>query len=55
MFGLDWLTIVTILFALSEALSLIPGIKANGIFQAIFNGLKFIKDALTPKAPPAGE
>jgi len=26
--------------ALSEALSLIPAVKANGIFQAIYNGLK---------------
>lgn len=26
--------------ALSEALSLIPSVKSNGIFQAVFNGLK---------------
>lgn len=26
--------------AISEALSMIPGIAANGIFQAIFNFLK---------------
>lgn len=28
------------LFALSEALAFIPGIKANSVFQAIFNFLK---------------
>ena len=29
--------IVAALFAVSEALSLIPAIKSNGIFQAIFD------------------
>lgn len=28
-----------VLWGISEALSFIPGIKANGIFQAIFNTL----------------
>lgn len=31
---------VVALLAVSEALSLIPGIKANGIFQVIWNILK---------------
>ena len=44
------LAIVAALLAVSEALSLIPGIKANGIFQAIYNTLKSVKDFLTPKA-----
>lgn len=36
--------IVTALLALSEALSLIPSIKANGIFQSIVNVAKtFVK------------
>lgn len=33
------------LFALSEALSLVPGIKANGVFQLIYGWLKKQKDA----------
>lgn len=32
--------ILACLLGLSEGLSLIPGIKANGVFQAIVNGLK---------------
>lgn len=32
--------ILSAALALSEALSLIPEVKANGIFQAVFNGLK---------------
>ncbi len=32
--------IIGILFGISEALSMIPQIKANGIFQAIYNFLK---------------
>ena len=43
------LAIVTALLAISEALSMIPSVKANGIFQAIYNILKSIKDFLTPK------
>jgi hypothetical protein len=29
-----------VLFGISEALSLIPAVKANGIFQTIYNLLK---------------
>jgi len=36
--------IVTILWSISEGLTAIPSIKANGVFQAIRNGLKWIKD-----------
>lgn len=32
--------VFAVLFAVSEALSLIPGIQANGIFQMIWNVLK---------------
>jgi len=32
--------IVAALFAVSEALALIPAIKANGIFQAIYSAIK---------------
>lgn len=33
---------IAALLAVSEALSLIPGVKANGIFQMIWNILKII-------------
>jgi hypothetical protein len=36
------LIIVGALFAVSEALALIPNIKSNSIFQLIFNGLKSV-------------
>lgn len=45
MFGLtneELLIIAGALFAVSEALSLIPAVKSNGIFQLIFNALKKI-------------
>lgn len=35
------------LFAISEALSLIPGVESNGVFQLIFNTLK----SLVSKSP----
>ena len=38
--------IVTALWGISEALTGIESIKANGVFQAIRNGLKWIKDTL---------
>lgn len=31
----NWVAIVAVLGTLSEALSLFPGIKANGIFQLV--------------------
>ncbi|MBA7472735.1 hypothetical protein ES707_08067 [subsurface metagenome] len=34
--------IATALFAISEALSLIPALRANGIFQVIWNVLKVL-------------
>lgn len=43
------LAIVAALLAISEGLSLIPAVKANGIFQAIYNILKSIKDFLSKK------
>lgn len=43
------LAIVSALLAVSEALSMIPSIKANGVFQAILNALGSIKDFLTKK------
>lgn len=35
-----WGVIATALLAVSEALALIPGLKSNGIVQAIINILK---------------
>ena len=35
--------IITALLAVSEALSLIPSIKSNGIFNLIYNTLKSFK------------
>jgi len=32
--------ILTALFLLSEVLGAIPGVRANGVFQAIVNGLR---------------
>jgi hypothetical protein len=34
--------VVGALFAVSEALSLIPAVKSNGVFQFIFNLLKIL-------------
>lgn len=34
------LLVVSVLFGVSEALSLIPQIKANGVFQLVFGVLK---------------
>lgn len=43
------LAVVGALLAISEALSMIPAVKANGVFQAIYNILKSVKDFLTKK------
>lgn len=37
-----WVIILSVLFGISELLALIPGIKANGIFQLIYNFLKYL-------------
>jgi hypothetical protein len=44
------LAVLSALLAISEALSLIPQIQANGVFQAVVNGLKMIKDFIGQKA-----
>jgi hypothetical protein len=44
----NWPVIVSVLLGLSEVLALIPGIKANSVFQLIVNGLK----AIAPKSEP---
>ena len=35
----NWTAIATALFLVSEALSFIPAVKANGVFQLIFGWL----------------
>ena len=43
------LIIATVLFALSEALALIPAVQSNSVFQMIFGIISKAKAALTPK------
>lgn len=43
----NWALVVAVLFGVSEALALIPGIQANSVFQLIFNALKALQ---APKA-----
>lgn len=37
---------VAVLGGISEALSLIPQIRANGVFQLVYNALKGLKEKL---------
>ena len=39
------ISILGALLAISEALSLIPSVKSNGIFQLVYNTLKFLAGA----------
>ncbi len=45
----DGLLYVSVLLAVSESLAAIPAVKANSIYQAVSNGLKWIKDKLPGK------
>jgi hypothetical protein len=36
-------TFILLAFAISEALALIPGVKANGLFQLVYFQLKKLK------------
>ena len=40
---INWTLVLGILFAISEGLAQIPQVKANSIFQAVFNVLKILK------------
>lgn len=44
----NWGLILGVLFGLSEALALIPGIKSNSVFQLVYNLLKSLTG---PKQP----
>jgi hypothetical protein len=46
---------LAVLFGISEALALIPSVKANSVFQAVYNGLKFLKDKVMPSLPKPPE
>jgi len=37
------IVIITVALAISEGLSFIPAVKANGVFQAVYNLLKALK------------
>lgn len=45
-----WALVATALFGASEALAKISWIKANGVFQAAYNGLKWLAERAKPKA-----
>lgn len=45
----NWGLVASLLLGVSEALSLIPGLKANGILDMLIKGLK----ALGAQQPPA--
>jgi hypothetical protein len=38
--GINWALIMAVLFGISEALSLIPQVQSNGVFQMIFGVIK---------------
>lgn len=40
------LMVIAVLGGISEALSLIPGVEANGVFQLVRNMLRSLKDKL---------
>jgi hypothetical protein len=52
----DWGLWFAALFALSEAIGMLPvtWVKSSGVFQAIYNGLKWLKDTVKPKPPADG-
>lgn len=47
------LMVISVLLGLSETLALIPGIKANSVFQLTVNGLKSLAGLFLPKPPQA--
>jgi hypothetical protein len=45
----NWALIVSVLFGLSEVLAMIPGIKANSVFQLIVSVLKSLGGGPKPE------
>lgn len=46
----DYTLVLAFLLALSEALALIPFVRANSVFQLVVNVLKTLKDKFGPQA-----
>lgn len=44
----NWAMIVAVLFGISEAIALVPGIQSNSVFQLIFNVIKSLAGKGTP-------
>lgn len=51
---MHWAMIVAALFGVSEVLALIPGVKANSVFQLIFNALQGAVSASKGDKSPGG-
>lgn len=52
----NWSIIITVLFALDQALAAIPGVAANSTFQLVGQALGWLKSLFggtPPAAPPA--
>jgi len=45
--GGNGLIVIAALLGISEVLALIPQLKSNSVFQAIINGIKWIKEKLS--------
>lgn len=45
--------LLTAALSVSEVLSLVPAVKANGIFQAVVNALSALKAKVIPATPSA--
>ena len=43
----NWVVVIAVLGGISEALSLIPGLKSNGIFQLLYNSIKALSGKTT--------
>jgi hypothetical protein len=48
-----WMIALAVLFGISESLSMIPQVKSNGVFQAVYNILKFLKEKVSPSLKKA--
>lgn len=44
--------VVAALFFLSEVIGMVPTIKASGVFQAIYNAIKYLYEKVVATQPP---
>jgi hypothetical protein len=51
----NWGMILGVLWGFSEALALIPAVKANSVFQLIWSALKYLKGGLEPAPQVKGK